>query len=628
VSDPLASRGGLKLQAAIDHFDLRGRVRGARAIDVGASTGGFTEVLLREGAAAVTAIEVGHGQMVERLRRDARVKLLERTDFKTLSVHVEPGPFDFFTVDVSFVAARSMLRGLAFRLRPGAQGVVLVKPQFELPRHKVKGGEVSDPALRARALRSFSEKAEKLGFRVREVIDSPVAGGEGTVEMLAWVELVERGAAMPGGDASKTKRAPTGTGTSAGMATAMRWFVVVAPGLEKVAEGEVKGLPGVKKVKAVEGGVEFEGDLEVGMAANLRLRVATRVLVRVGQANAREFSKLRRLVAKLPWERWVPREPRPAVRLQVSASRCRLYHTGAVAETLLAGMGDRLKATLVAAKGRAADDDGNDGPPGAAAADEIRVLARGVEDVWTLSVDSSGELLHRRGWRTEAGAAPLRETLAAGVLALAGYDPARPLLDPMCGAGTIALEAAAWARGQAPGAERRFAFERWPGFDAERWARLRETAPGTAGAPSAPSAPILAWDRDAKAIERVRANAARAGLADALVLAVARLGGTPDVDPPEVLAQLRAATGGATGLVVVNPPYGKRLGSPGQAARLVRTLGRTLRVAFPGWRAAVLLPDARWASALGLTEVTSHPLRNGGLRVHLLVGQVGGKAPS
>jgi putative N6-adenine-specific DNA methylase len=89
------------------------------------------------------------------------------------------------------------------------------------------------------------------------------------------------------------------------------------------------------------------------------------------------------------------------------------------------------------------------------------------------------------------------------------------------------------------------------------------------------------------------------------------------VDPPEVLAQLRAATGAMTGLVVVNPPYGKRLGTTGEAARLVRALGRTLRPSFPGWRAAVLLPDVRWASALGLTGVQRHPLRNGGLRIHL-----------
>ena len=135
---------------------------------------------------------------------------------------------------------------------------------------------------------------------------------------------------------------------------------------------------------------------------------------------------------------------------------------------------------------------------------------------------------------------------------------------------------------------------------------------------------MWAWDRDPKAIERVRGNAARAGLTEALALAVARLGGTPGVDPPAVLEELRAATGGLPGLIVVNPPYGKRLGTTGEAARLVRALGRTLRTSFPGWRAAVLLPDARWASALGLTDVQRHPLRNGGLRVHLVVGEVPG----
>ena len=151
MSKEHVGRGGLKLDAALREWALPARVRGARAVDVGASTGGFTEVLLRHGAAHVTAVDVGHGQLHEKLRRDARVESLEGTNWKTLSLTIAPGPFDFFTVDVSFVAARNMLRGLAFRLRPGAEGVVLVKPQFELPDHLVKGGEVSDPALRARA---------------------------------------------------------------------------------------------------------------------------------------------------------------------------------------------------------------------------------------------------------------------------------------------------------------------------------------------------------------------------------------------------------------------------------------------------------------------------------------------
>ena len=120
------TRGGRKLEAAFAHFKLAAAVRGANALDLGASTGGFVAVLLEQGAGHVTAVDVGHGQLLAALAGDRRVTSLERTDFKTLSLDVAPGPFDFFTVDVSFVAARSMLRGLAFRLRPDAEGVVLV----------------------------------------------------------------------------------------------------------------------------------------------------------------------------------------------------------------------------------------------------------------------------------------------------------------------------------------------------------------------------------------------------------------------------------------------------------------------------------------------------------------------
>src|SRR4051812_14847791 len=114
------SRGGLKLEAALRLFALEGEVRGARAVDVGASTGGFTDVLLRCGASHVVAVDAGHDQLLPRLRQDARVESLEGADWKTLSLTRVSGPFDFFAVDVSFVAARTMLRGLAFRLRDGA----------------------------------------------------------------------------------------------------------------------------------------------------------------------------------------------------------------------------------------------------------------------------------------------------------------------------------------------------------------------------------------------------------------------------------------------------------------------------------------------------------------------------
>jgi 23S rRNA (cytidine1920-2'-O)/16S rRNA (cytidine1409-2'-O)-methyltransferase len=157
-------RGGLKLEAAVIHFGLSARLQGARAIDVGAGTGGFTEVLLTHGAAHVTAVDVGHGQLHQSLRADARVTSLEGVNWKALTLSEAAGPFDAFSVDVSFVAARNMLRGLAFRLRPGAEGVVLVKPQFELPERllragKTERGAVDDPSLRRAALDRLTEKA-------------------------------------------------------------------------------------------------------------------------------------------------------------------------------------------------------------------------------------------------------------------------------------------------------------------------------------------------------------------------------------------------------------------------------------------------------------------------------------
>ena len=391
-------------------------------------------------------------------------------------------------------------------------------------------------------------------------------------------------------------------------------------------EEEVRRLPGASAVSCVEGGVEFAGGLEVGMRANLWLRVATRVLLRVGVVRAREFAKLRLLLAKLPWERWVAEDP---LRVQASASRCRLYHTGGLADALTLAVTDRLSGqgraapTLATAgAGREEAEAGTDAEEPAGPALETRVLLRGLRDEWTVSVDSSGELLHRRGWRTEAGKAPMRETLAAALLSLAGFDPRRPVLDPMCGSGTMALEAASRAASRAPGMGRKFAFQRWPGFLAERWRELLAEAERQR---QSPPSHVFAWDRQAQAIERAERNAERAGLRDSISFARASFGeGTGTVDPPQVLDDLRARVAGTRGLVVINPPYGRRLGTTAQAARLVKSIGRTLRAQFPGWRAAVLLADPRWASALGLSAESLTPLSNGGLRLHLMIAEVPG----
>lgn len=583
------TRGGRKLSAAIHHFALGERVRGTLAVDIGASTGGFVSVLLEHGAAHVTAIDVGHGQLAPELVADPKVANLERTDFKTLALGVAPGPFDFFTVDVSFVAARSMLRSLAFRLRPGALGVVLVKPQFELPSPLVKDGAVTDPGLRKRALDTFLAKAARLGFTEIGHIDSPVPGGSGTIEILAHLRFEGRPDSMPKPGEKKPATAAPRRSRALGP---MRWFAVAAPGLEEALGAELAAMPEIEDARPVEGGVEFSGAAVAGMAANLRSHIATRIVLRLGQVKAREFAPLRRGLAKLAWASFVPRDR--AVRIDVSTTHCRLYHTGALAETALLAISDCVGKLPERQKGADSDE-----------GETTRVLLRGQDDVFTVSVDSSGELLHRRGWRLEAGRAPLRETLAAGVLALCAYDASKPLLDLMCGSGTFVIEGASIARKRLPGMGRTFAFERWPSHDAEAWRVLREGAVEGQLA----GAPILGFDRDRRVVDIARANAERAGLADAIQL--------------EALPFQKAKVDCEPGLIVMNPPYGHRMGERRLAMQMARQIGEELNARFRGWRAGILCPDPAFMATLGKAArrqpLASHALRNGGLRVTLAI---------
>ncbi len=587
------SRAGAKLEAALDQFGLSPAVTGARAVDVGASAGGFTEVLLARGALSVLAVDVGRDQLHPSLRQDPRVTVREETDWRRLPLHEAEGPFDFFTVDVSFVAARNMLRGLAFRLRPGAQGVVLVKPQFELPDRQVKDGEVRDRNLRQAAVDKVRRRAEALGFDLLADVDSPVAGREGSVEILAHLRFNGRSARLPGpGERRRTEA----TGRRAlAAADQLRWFAVVAPGLETGAEREVRALSDVRDVQVEAGGVEWTAPILGGLEANVWLRTATRVLARVGSVEAREFGKLRRRAAGLPWAQFIPRGA--AVALRASTSRCRLYHTGALAETAALAIADAVPGARAAAKDESA---------------AVAVLVRGLEDRFTFSVDASGERLHRRGARVEIGAAPMRETLAAGLLALAGWEPGQPLCDPVCGAGTIPIEAALQAVERAPGLEREFALEDWPLFaalPAPEAAAVRERARGRVR-PVAPAA-IAGWDRDPAIIESAGRNAARAGVAGQIAFACRDLG---DARPPSE----------APGLVIANPPYGRRLGDPRAALRVYRDLGRVLRAHFRGWRAAVVVPGrlAGAGDALRLVLPDRHRLKNGGLPIELRVGPI------
>jgi len=224
------------------------------------------------------------------------------------------------------------------------------------------------------------------------------------------------------------------------------------------------------------------------------------LLLRVGRLEARDFSRLRRRVSTLPWRELLPHGA--TLQVKASARRSRLFHTGAVEET--------IRYALIDSVSRATR--GPLGPPGG----PVTVLARGEDDRWTLSIDSSGPLLHRRGWRLETAQAPLRETLAAALVLLCEWDPATPLVDPMCGAGTLPIEAAAIALQHAPGLGRSFAFEHWPCFKSEAWERERAAA--KAALRSELPAPVLGFDRSPSAVASARRNAVRAGVAHLLHL--------------------------------------------------------------------------------------------------------------
>jgi putative N6-adenine-specific DNA methylase len=615
-----ASRAADKLAAAIDAFGLASRVRGATAVDVGASTGGFTGVLLRAGAARVFAVDVGHGQLRPELRGDPRVESRERTDWRRLPLHELPGPFDFFTVDVSFVAARNMLRSLAFRLRPGAEGVVLVKPQYELPKRRASAARGDHPELRAEALARVAAKAAELGFTLVAQRDSPVRGASGTLEVLAHLRFEGRPATLP---AVGEPRAATARAAALGSAEAahprerrrhteraaspLRWFAVAAPGTEELVLHELAELPGIDAPERVPGGVLFRGSLELGLRANLSLRCASRVWATVGEVDAREFAMLRRRVAVLPWERYVARGA--PISVKASASRCRLYHTEAIGENVALGIADRLARRSRGARPAARSASG-DASASAGAPSEVLVLARGERDRFTLRVDASGALLHQRGWRSEAGAAPLRETLASALLAAADWDPATPLVDPLCGSGTLAIEAALLALERVPGAERSYALEAWPCADGELAQRVRaELATASAQAEARADAlggPIaFGFDRDPAAIEIAQRNAARAGVERYVQFSVSEL------------AELRAPRGRGRGLVLANPPYGRRLGDARGARATYAKLGWILKERFARWRAAILVPSPQLGAALRIEPVSKQRLAHGGLRVEL-----------
>jgi len=393
--------------------------------------------------------------------------------------------------------------------------------------------------------------------------------------------------------------------------------------LESIAAGELKNL-GVRGRQEI-GGVAFAGDLDRLYQANLWLRAASRVVVRLGRFHASTFYELERRAKKMPWEEFLPASG--PVRLRVTCRKSKLYHSDAVAERVLSAI-SHSASRVVEASGEGFNHEGEDADhadkaehadetdqrkkePGIESQAQLFVV-RIVHDQVEISADSSGELLHRRGYRQEIAKAPLRETLAAAMVLASGWRRGEPLLDPMCGSGTIPIEAALVARGIAPGLQRQFQFMKWPTFDEGRWNVTLESARSAA---TRSDERISGSDRDAGAIQSARRNAERAGVADTIQFSEKTIS--------ESLAELEDVANGV-GWVLTNPPYGIRIGEGDDLRNLYARLGAELKTK-PGWRVGVLTSDIGLVGQTRLSMVSRFDTRNGGIPVSFMVSEKPGQ---
>ena len=379
-----------------------------------------------------------------------------------------------------------------------------------------------------------------------------------------------------------------------------RIYVSCAPGLEPYLANEIKGLgitlPGQRATpesgfgihggEEEKGGIEFTGTDQQVFLCNLHLRTASRVVIRLGEFYAAAFSELRKKASRLAWDQYIAAgQP---VEIKVTCHKSRLYHSDAVAERVKGAIDDHFhRISRVAAKDEKVQ----------------LVLVRLVNDLCTISIDSSGELLHRRGYRQAVAKAPLRETLAAGLLLASGWKPSIPLIDPFCGSGTIPIEAALIARNIAPGINRKFAYQKWPSFQNADYETLFENIRKNI---KESDTIIYASDRDSGAVEMATANAARTGVHQDIHFACHAISDLPPIKE--------------TGWIITNPPYGIRVSSSRDLRDLYASFGKLIRKDFSGWHVGVLCNDAKLLGALDLGKPDeSLPLINGGLPVRFSI---------
>jgi putative N6-adenine-specific DNA methylase len=379
------------------------------------------------------------------------------------------------------------------------------------------------------------------------------------------------------------------------------FFVAVAPGLESLCLEELKSLPlTTTAFSMLNGGIEFEGRLQDCYLVNLHLRIANRVLMRIDGFKASNFSRLEKKLSSIPWELYFPRDIIPEI--NTSTKHSRLYHKDAIDE--------RIRASVISRQALAEFYNAEGGPR---TSFPRQLFVRVVDDLFTISLDSSGDLLYKRGLKEHSATAPIRETLAAAALMMAGFTGNEPLLDPMSGAGTFSIEAAMIATRTPPGFFRDFAFMDWPCFRSETWNHLRKISETRIIEPR--SRLIAASEKDTRLCTALGSRIKNfTPLREIAVLNMDFFNMKKkdimiifDTDHP--------------GLVIINPPYGVRLGTKRKSREIFRKIIEKLGADFKGWKYALFIHDRELVREVPFQK-TPLLLDHGGLKLTLLTGRV------
>ncbi|MRR55961.1 MAG: RNA methyltransferase [Deltaproteobacteria bacterium] len=368
----------------------------------------------------------------------------------------------------------------------------------------------------------------------------------------------------------------------------MDFFATAAKGVEEVLAAEIKSL-GVQAVTLEKGGVRFKGDMKDCYRANLWLRTAHRVLVTVAEFACETPQQLYDGVRAISWQQYLTPDLTLAVSCNLRDSK--ITHSGFAALKAKDAIVDSLRDSC----GRRPNVDSR--------SPDLQVNLHLVRNYCTVSLDSSGSSLDKRGYRLDRKEAPLRESLAAAIIDLSGWDGNVPLVDPMCGSGTIPVEAALKASRRAPGLTRAgFGFQRWMSFDPETWSVVLKEAQEQVE--ETLSVPILGSDLSVGALDVARKNADRAGVGNLVTFSRAGIGeGVSPASP---------------GILLCNPPYGIRLGDEEALRILYKKLGDTLKKFYSGYTAFVLCGNPSLASCIGLRPARRIVLFNGAIECRLL----------